>query len=118
MRVERHVIAELKRNLAARDRVRLPAGADLLWRWFADISMSRGYNQAGPNPLQFSEIAAYSKVSGWPIEPRHVRVLMAMDVVFLEHAYADQRAGRDGVKILPRQSGHAMSTGLFDAMFG
>jgi hypothetical protein len=98
--------------------VNIPAGGGLLWQWFLDLSKTRTYHQAGANPITPSEILAYSQLTGWGIEPRHVAILRAMDAVWVEQAFAKQPQAPDGVKTLPPRSSHNMTAGMFDAMFG
>lgn len=96
----------------------VPAGGDLLWRWFLDLNRSRSYHTAGPNPISYSEILAYGTLMRWPIEPRHVVILLAMDAVMLDLARAKRTPAPEGVKTLPPISSRPMSAGMFDAMFG
>lgn len=111
---------ELKRHLTAKGvrMTRTPAGGDLLWRWFNDLSATRSYHMAGPNPISYAEIAGYSRLMRLPIEPRHVAIIRAMDRTYIEAAYAKRQQAPDGVKILAPVSDHALTGGMFDAMFG
>jgi hypothetical protein len=108
--------AEIVRNLKAGDRPRIPAGGDLLWRWFGDLSRTRAMGFGGLRPITYAEIAAYADLHRLPIEPHHVVILTAMDRVFIE-AIDDARPP-EGVKVLPPISTRPMSAGLFDAAFG
>ncbi|MFS8123765.1 hypothetical protein QD336_15210 [Rhizobium sp. BR 250] len=112
--------AELKRQLEARSPVapRIPAGGDLLWRWFMDLHRSRTLHAAGPNPIAYAEIVAYAALMRWPIEPRHVMILRAMDQTYLEASMKPQAAAPKGVKTLPPISSAPVTAGLVDAMFG
>lgn len=112
--------AELKRQLDARSPVapRIPAGGDLLWRWFMDLHRSRTLHAAGPNPIAYAEIVAYAALMRWPIEPRHVMILRAMDQTYLEASMKPQAAAPEGVKTLPPISSAPVTAGLVDAMFG
>lgn len=116
--LEKLMVAELKRNLVARDRPRLPAGGELLWRWFNDLSATRAYHMGGPNPIGYAEIFAYADIYRWPLEPRHVAILIAMDRVYIEASYAKRHQAPNGVKTLSPRSEHAMTVGMFDALFG
>ncbi|MEQ1405636.1 hypothetical protein ABK249_11895 [Neorhizobium sp. Rsf11] len=110
---------ELQGQLSANSRkARIPAGGDILWQWFLDLNKTRTYHQAGPNPISHSEILAYSQLTGWSIEPRHVAILRAMDAVWIEHAYSKREKAPEGVKALAPVSKHAITAGAFDAMFG
>lgn len=113
--------AELKRQLEAKGRcaiLRIPSGGDLLWRWFLDLSRTRRAGFAGPEPISYSEIEAYGRVAGWPIEPRHVAILCAMDEVWLEHVQKRAAPLPDGMKASPPVSTTPLTAGMVDAIFG
>ncbi len=112
--------SELKRQLEAKGatRPRIPVGGDLLWRWFMDLHRSRALHAAGPNPIAYAEIVAYAALMRWPIEPRHVSILRAMDQTYLEASMMSQAAAPEGVKTLPPISSSPVTAGLVDAMFG
>lgn len=113
------LLCEAVRQVAVHGRkVTIPAGGDLLWRWFCDLSRTRTYSMNGPNPVSFSEIEAYARLYQLPIEPRHVASLRAMDETFLDCSYQKREQAPEGVKTLPPKSHHAMTAGMFDAIFG
>jgi hypothetical protein len=111
---------ELQRQLEAGrvTRVMLPAGGDLIWRWFIDLNKSRSRHTTGPNPITYAEIDAYSRLTRWPIEPRHLEILMAMDRVFLAFSNRPAQQAPEGVKIASPISQVPISAGLLDALFG
>lgn len=111
---------ELKRQLEAKAPTvpRIPAGGDLLFRWFVDLHLGRTYHAAGPNPISHAEILAYAQLMRWPIEPRHVSIMRAMDRAFLECQSRPKDETPEGVKTLPPVSSAPVSAGLIDAMFG
>lgn len=108
--LQRRLCEVLTEHLNRPGRLLLPAGGDLLWRWFTDPSGSRTWGMAGPGPITLGEIEAYRRLTGWPIEERHVRILRAMDGAFLRHFQtpAGERTG----------SARPLTAGLFDAIFG
>lgn len=112
--------AELKRQLEAKGMVTMtiPAGGELLWRWFMDLARSRSWHMSGPNPISHGEILSYGQVMGWPIEPRHVAILRAMDEVWLNHVQKRAKALPEGVKASPPVSSTPLTVGVLDAMFG
>lgn len=112
------MVATLKKHLASGKPVILPAGGQLLWQWFTDLCSGRSLHAGGPNPISLGDIDAYCRISRWPMQPHHVAILQAMDRAYIEHAYAGQQRTPDGVKTLPPRSEHAMTAGMFDAMFG
>ena len=64
----------------------IPVGGALVWRWFLDLNRTRSSSGFAPNPLTYSEIEAYARLYRWPLEPRHVDMIMAMDRVWIAHA--------------------------------
>lgn len=117
--LEKLLCAELKRQLEAKGActMHVPAGGDLLWGWFLDLNRTRTYHAAGPNPLQPSEIEAYARLMRWPMESRHVAILLAMDNIWIENAARRVAPTPDGVKKLPSVSATPLTAGLLDAMF-
>ena len=112
--------AELRRQLQAKAQIvpRIPAGGDLLFRWFLDLHQARTFHAAGPNPISHSEILAYARLMQWPIEPRHVAVLRAMDRTYLDCQFQTKSEAPEGVRTLPPISTAPVTAGLIDAMFG
>lgn len=108
--------SEIIRNLKAGDRPRIPAGGELLWKWFGDLSRTRPMGFGGPCPITYAEIDAYARLHRLPIEPRHVSVLVAMDRAFLDAL--DESKPPEGVKTLPPISTRPVTSALFDAAFG
>ncbi|MBO0129941.1 hypothetical protein JZX89_04195 [Agrobacterium sp. Rnr] len=82
-----------------------------------DLHRSRTLHAAGPNPIAYAEIVSYAALMHWPIEPRHVMILRALDQAYLE-ASMPQAAAPEGVKTLPPVSSAPVTAGLVDAMFG
>ncbi|MFJ1308596.1 hypothetical protein [Agrobacterium sp. P15N1-A] len=121
MNLEKLLCAELKRQLTASGADRgphIPAGGELLWKWFMALHKTRQAGMAGPQPITYAEIAAYSRIYSLPIEPRHVAILIAMDQAYLETVYKKQPNTPEGVKVLPPVSKAPLTAGLFDAQFG
>ncbi len=118
VKLERLLSAELRRNLAAGGRPRLPDGADILWGAFLDLSKARSYHAAGPNPISFNEIEAWIRLMRWPLRPHHVAIIRALDDSFIESFYRNRAQPPAGGKTVPQRSGHAVSPQLFDVIFG
>lgn len=117
MNTRKLLSAELKRNLEKGGRPTLPAGGELLWRWFEDLCSSRVWSDVGPGPITYAEIEAYARLMRLPLEPRHVVALKEMDAVFLEHCFRERQ------RALSRQDDRAvapiaLSADRFDAVFG
>lgn len=106
------LIAELQRTLKDGGRPRLPAGGDLLWKWFLDLHQARTFHSAGPNPIAFSEIVAYAQLTGWPMRAHHIETILAMDRAYLGSVF-DQAAKRGR-----NQPTADLDVNIFDAFFG
>jgi len=106
--LSRLMCASLSDHLKEGGRPVVPAGGDLLWKWFLDLSATRTWGRGRPDPICLGEIDAYRRLTSWPISERHVRVLLAMDDAFLRH-------------FLPATGPGAISrpltASLFDAIF-
>ena len=103
----------LKQHLQDRKPVRIPAGGDLLWVWFTDLSNARTFHSAGPNPISFTDIEAYARLHRIQMESRHVDAIRSMDSAFIDHFFSSTPAPRSA----PAVSARPMSGTLFDAMF-
>jgi hypothetical protein len=93
--LEKLLCAELKRQLEAKGMcvTHIPAGGELLWKWFMALHKTRQGGMNGPQPITYAEITAYSRIYSLPIEPRHVAILIAMDQEYLETVYKKQPEG-------------------------
>lgn len=112
------MVAALKDQLATGQRAAIPAGGDLLWQWFKDLSSTRTAHAAGANPIAFTEIRAYFRLRGIDPSQRHLDILLAMDAAFLAHVHHASQPLPEGVKALPPISKRPLSAGLFDSMLG
>lgn len=112
------LVDALKNQLATGERAQLPAGGDLLWQWFKDLSSTRTAHAAGANPIAFTEIRAYFRLRGVDPSQRHLDILLAMDAAFLAHIHHASMPLPDGVKAIPPISKRPLSAGLFDSMMG
>lgn len=115
-RLEKQLVAALERALDKAP-TRIPEAGRLIWQWFIALSETRTYHMAGPNPISFAEMEAYAHLHRWPMEPRHVTIIRAMDAAWLAHANASG-ARREGKNAVPRSSSQPMTADLFDAVFG
>lgn len=118
--MKRKLSKQLTNAVTARlrgQKIQLPEAGLLLWSTFQSLSGTRTYNLGGPNPIQPSEIAAWCQLHRLPLAPHHVDILLAMDQVWLDHAYAKARTP-ESVKRLPLISAHPISAVLLDAVLG
>jgi hypothetical protein len=114
-RLEQQLVAALRRALAGA-RPQVPEAGALVWQWFVDLCGTRAVGAAGPRPIAYAEVEAYARLTGWPIEPRHVGLLRALDAEWMKHALGNLTS-RDR-PTAPRSSGQALTPAAFDAVFG
>jgi len=96
-------------SLSAGCRPQIPDGGELAWSWFLALNRTRAMGFTGPNPISYSEIEAYARLHRWPLEKRHVDLILAMDRAYLEFNQARREA--------PRTPSADISPDLFDAVF-
>lgn len=121
MRRDRFIelLCEAVKAKLQKKQILIPAGGDRMWWAFADLSRARSWHRFGPNPISFTEIEAWARLTRTPLEPHHVKVIQAMDWTFLEDFSSVNRdAPPDGVKSIPRGSDHPLSPALFDLAVG
>lgn len=112
-RLRSQLIAALERHLAGKPPC-IPEAGRLAWSWFSDLCRTRTWHMAGPNPISHAEIEAYARLYRWPLEPRHIELIMALDRIWLDHVQMQ----RDGATSkMPRSSGQAITATAFDAVF-
>jgi hypothetical protein len=118
-RLRRLMCEALRRNLERAADIQIPAGGELLWRWFLDLCGTRAVTMAGAQPISFAEIEAYARLTGWQIEARHVAVLRAMDAEFLAFGRRQAQAQPIGTaKMSPPVSSRPLTAGLLDGILG
>lgn len=70
----------------------IPVALLHLWEWFCELSAARSGNGGGPNPISYSEVQAWARLTGRRPEPRDVQVIMMLDQEFFaELAEQDRR---------------------------
>lgn len=89
----------------------IPEAGELVWSWFRALHDARPYSFGAPNPIGFAEIEAYARLHRWPLEPRHVDLIRALDAAWLKKVTA-------GGKDAPRYSSQPLTPGIFDAISG
>lgn len=101
------------RVFLAGGRLELPEGASVIWEMFVALHHTRGSSFNGAEPIRYAEIEAYARLMRWPLEPRHVELIRAIDQVWMERARAveaepEKKAG-------PRP---VLTAAAFDAVWG
>ena len=65
----------------------VPAVASHVWEMFGALSLARSGGMAGPNPIGYAEIEAWSRLTDTPLDPDEVMLLRAMDVEYVTASY-------------------------------
>lgn len=78
-RLRSQLIAGHNRHLRTSKPPRIPEAGVLIWRWFIDLHGRR----TGTDPIAYTEIEAYCRLHRWPLEPRHIALVLALDAEFL-----------------------------------
>lgn len=86
-RQERLLVEAVKRAVQSGGRIHVPEAHRIMWSAFTDLSNARTMGPVGPNPIQFVEIDSWAKLNRWPLEPRHVALIRAMDDAWIEAIY-------------------------------
>lgn len=58
----------------------MPAEVAYLWEWFMELERVRCYNEVGPQPLTYSELDAWARMTGRAPSPAEVDALLALDL--------------------------------------
>lgn len=113
-RFHRLLAERLTESLRSGRPMRMPAGGEAAWSAFFDLSRTRGITPVGPAAITYAEIDAHARLMRLPLEPRHVRAIVALDRAFLAHA----RGKEPGATQVPDEARHGISPAAFDAVFG
>lgn len=112
-RQQRAAVAALVAFLAGGP-LRLPDGMGDLWRIFLDLHQARALSESGSQPIAFAEIDAYARLHRWPLAPRHVAIIRALDAAWLAHARRQRGKGPS----IPAGRAPSINPAAFDAVFG
>lgn len=70
----------------------IPAWAEHIVGWWAELNAARGGNGMGPNPISWADIAAWSRLTATEPSPFEVRTILALDQAWLaEQAKSSSR---------------------------
>lgn len=115
-RLQRQMVAALKAHLVSDARPNIPEAGRLLWGFFVDLSGTRTYHPAGPNPISYSEIEAYARLVRLPLQAHHIDIIRALDRAWLDHAAKRDTTGLTAVPPTARRG--KTTAAMFDAMYG
>lgn len=85
---------------------------------FGELSLARSWNANGPNAISFPEIEAWCRLMRVPLEPRHIRVILAIDGAWMAAYYEKQKRATNTGSTLPAVSSVPLTPALMDAMMG
>jgi len=79
-------IASIRRQRGEEERrpPELPLDFAHVWNSFIELHNARGGSGFGPNPISYTEIASYRAVTGADLSPWEVKVIRALDTLYLE----------------------------------
>lgn len=70
----------------------LPREMRYLWRTFLSLHRARGSNGWGANPIAWSEIDAFCRLTGTALDPWEVDAVRAVDEAFIESSASNNDA--------------------------
>jgi hypothetical protein len=73
----------------------MPLELSFLWDWFQELHAARGSNGWGPNPLTFSDIAAWAGLTGVAIRAPELQCLVILDRLWLQAQSEAAKARQD-----------------------
>lgn len=59
-------------------------GSEYILQWFHQLSARRRPGFSGPSALNFSDIKAWSELTGTYTRPEEIEAILAMDAAYLE----------------------------------
>jgi hypothetical protein len=63
---------------------------EIVWNYYNDLSSARTSNGYSPNPLSYSEIAAWRDLTDNDITPFEVKVIKRLDIAYLNFSAKKQ----------------------------
>jgi hypothetical protein len=63
--------------------VEFPVAARCAWEWFLELHKSRGMGAMGPSPLTYSDILAWSTLTGHKPTPFDVSCITSLDHLWI-----------------------------------
>lgn len=68
----------------------LPKHLEYLWGWFNDLDHARGGSGFGPSPISYSELLAWTTLSGIRPQSWEIRAIRLLDTLYLAAQADDQ----------------------------
>lgn len=60
-----------------------------IWEWFLELHSARGSNGFSSNPIEYTQIKAWSELTGASPEPWEIKAIKSMDNALLEELAKD-----------------------------
>jgi hypothetical protein len=78
-----------------------------LWEWFQDLHTARGSNGMGPNPITYTDIAAWAGLSGITLRAPEIQAILMLDRLWLRSHVEGSKARQAWQEQQRRQPGRA-----------
>lgn len=63
--------------------LQLPETMAHCWHWFLTLNRTRASNGFGQNPISYTEIVAWSQLTGVVPQPLEIQAIMALDTAYM-----------------------------------
>lgn len=73
----------------------LPLEVQHIWNWYREIELGRSSSGFAPNPIPFSEIQAWSALTGQPLRAFEARLIILLDQLWREAWAKADKARQD-----------------------
>lgn len=84
----------------------MPLELAYLWGWFQELHAQRGSNGWGPNPINYTDMAAWAGLSGVTIRAPELQCLVILDRLWLSAQAEASQARQRYVEQQRRQQSH------------
>ncbi|WP_426235873.1 phage tail assembly chaperone [Pararhizobium sp. DWP1-1-3] len=93
---------------------RIPIAGQHVWHWFKKMDVTREGTGYGINPLQPTQIEAWTRQRGIKLTPWQLDAIEALDVLRLQLFFEKSSGDKDTEVVI---SDRPLSPALFDAIF-
>jgi hypothetical protein len=83
----------------------IPYCIEHVWEWFWQIHKGRTNNMSGPNPLTWTDLLAWTVVTGIQVRPIEFEIIKEMDSAYLKYVSERQDKKRKLQDKKPKQKG-------------
>ena len=82
-------------NATVPEEPEVPEQVDHVWSWFWQLSEKRQRGFDSPNPISYSDVESWARLTNNYILPEEVEAIMALDSAYLTAINEEQKAKRD-----------------------